>query len=141
MENIATLIDPPASPLSEAQWLSSVLHQSGAPLLLDLHNVYTNSINCHFDRRDFLRDIPLERVTTIHLAGGKWMGKRILDDHLHDVPDPVYEMLRFVASRAPQPLTVILERDGKYPPMADLLAQLDRARSAVQEGRREHSRI
>ena len=65
------------------------------------------------------------------------MEQRILDDHLHDVPEPVFELLRFVASRAAQPLTVILERDGGFPSMASLLEQLDRARAAMEIGRAE----
>jgi hypothetical protein len=41
-------------------------------------------------------------------------------------------LLAELASRAPQPLTVILEPDGAYPPIEHLLRQLDRAR---EEGR------
>jgi uncharacterized protein (UPF0276 family) len=59
----------------------------------------------------------------------------LLDDHLHDVPDSVYELLAEVAARAPQPLTVILERDGNFPSIEALLVQLDRAREAVGRGR------
>jgi uncharacterized protein (UPF0276 family) len=44
-------------------------------------------------------------------------------------------MLAEVAARAPQPLTVILERDGKFPSIETLLAQVDRAREAVARGR------
>jgi uncharacterized protein (UPF0276 family) len=55
------------------------------------------------------------------------------------VPDPVYELLEEVAARAPQPLTVILERDGKFPSIDALLAQLDRARYAVAAGRNRAS--
>jgi len=39
-----------------------------------------------------------------------------------------------------RPLTVILERDGRYPAMDVLLAQLDRAREAVTRGRRRQER-
>jgi uncharacterized protein (UPF0276 family) len=73
------------------------------------------------------------------LAGGCWIEgdaeRRYLDDHLHDVPDPVYELLVEVGARVQRPLTVILERDGRFPPMSDLLWQLDRARAALAEGR------
>jgi uncharacterized protein (UPF0276 family) len=135
VENIASLIDPPASPLDEAQWLSAVMHGGEAGLLLDLHNVHTNAFNFGFDAFEFLDAIPLERVGTIHIAGGRPQGERILDDHLHDVPDPVFGLVEYVAARAPQSLTVILERDGSYPAMGDLLAQLDRARAALARGR------
>lgn len=136
MENVATLIDPPGSTCSESEWLSSVLRQSKMSLLLDLHNVCTNANNFDYDPFEFLRHIPLERVQTIHIAGGRWLGKRILDDHLHPVPGMVFDLLRHVAAEVSQPLTVILERDGDYPPMEELLAELAAARAAVVEGRR-----
>lgn len=137
MENIATLINPPASPMSEAEWLNAVL--AGKPdlgLLLDLHNVHANSKNCRFDPYRFLDAIPLERVKTIHLAGGRMWEERVLDDHLHDVPLPVFQLLEHVAAKTSQPLTVLIERDGKYPKMESMLGQLEAARKAVARGRR-----
>jgi len=141
MENIATLIDPPASEYTEAEWLRRILALGENDLLLDLHNVYANATNFGFDPREFLMRLPLERVGAIHLAGGRWIqgpagSRRWLDDHLHEVPDPVFGLLEFVASRTDRPLTVILERDGHYPPMGLMLEELDRARGAVAAGRR-----
>jgi uncharacterized protein len=139
VENVATLIEPPGSDRDEAVWLSAIIRNSESDLLLDLHNLHANAVNFSFDARDFISRIPLERVATMHLAGGKWIGQRdaqrLLDDHLHDVPDPVYELLEAVAARARQPLTVILERDGNFPSIESLLAQLERARQAVARGR------
>jgi uncharacterized protein (UPF0276 family) len=139
VENVATLIDPPGSDRDEASWLSPIVRNSESKLLLDLHNLHANALNFNFDAHEFIARIPAERISTIHLAGGKWIGRsgaqRLLDDHLHDVPDPVYELLEVVAARAPQPLTVIIERDGNFPSIESLLAQLDRARAAVARGR------
>jgi len=141
VENIATLIDPPGSSLTEADWIQQILALSGCPLLLDLHNVYANALNHGYDARSFVREMPADRIGMIHLAGGRWISasggeRRLLDDHLHDVPDVVYGLLEEVAAAAPGPLTVILERDGRYPAMEDLLAQLDAARRAMARGRR-----
>jgi len=139
VENVATLIDPPGSDRDEAAWISAIVRNSESLLLLDLHNLHANALNFGFNASEFLTRIPTEQVATIHLAGGKWIGRngaqRLLDDHSHDVPDPVYELLAEVAARAPQPLTVILERDGNFPSIEMLLAQLDRAREAVARGR------
>ncbi len=141
VENIATLVDPPASTMSEAAWIRGIVEASGCELLLDLHNVYANGTNHGYEPQEFLRRIPLDRVAVIHVAGGRWIeapggGRRLLDDHLHAVPDPVYTLLEEVASRASQPLTIILERDGKYPAMDELMAELAQARQAVERGRR-----
>jgi uncharacterized protein (UPF0276 family) len=139
VENIATLIDPPGSDRDEAAWISEILRASRCALLLDLHNLYVNALNFGYSPLDFLAQIPVERITAIHLAGGKWIGqpgaRRLLDDHLHDVPEPVYMLLEEVGARVQQPLTVILERDGDYPPIECLLEQLNRARQALAAGR------
>jgi uncharacterized protein (UPF0276 family) len=146
LENIATLIDPPDSALSEAEWVCSIAAESNSPLLLDLHNLYANAVN--FGGRDpvaCLREFPLERVSSVHISGGQWVqldlsehnltARRLLDDHVHDVPDVVFTMLAELGHLCPQPLTVILERDGQYPGFPLLLMQLRRAREALAQGR------
>ena len=45
------------------------------------------------------------------------------------------DLLVEVGARVRRPLTVVLERDGRFPPMRHLLWQLDRARAALAEGR------
>jgi uncharacterized protein len=145
MENIATLMEPPCSTLSEAAWISDVISASGCALLLDLHNLHANATNFLFDPLQFLSEIPLARINCIHIAGGRWIeaatgDKRYwLDDHLHDVSQSVYDLLSEVAARTSQPLTVILERDGAYPPMPALLHELESARIALAAGRRRRT--
>lgn len=144
VENVATLLDPPGSTMSEATWLCEILLNSSSDLLLDLHNVHTNSVNLGFDPYELLDSLPGNRISTIHISGGKVisavddMGRtvqRVLDDHLHDVDDDVYSLLEYAAAKCDQPLTVILERDGNYPSMEELLAQLRKARVALKRGR------
>jgi uncharacterized protein (UPF0276 family) len=141
LENIATLIEPPGSTLSEPDWISRIIGAAGCRLLLDVQNVHANAMNFGFDPVEFLDRVPLESISYLHIAGGRWItptdgGKAyLLDDHLHEVTEPVFDLLAEVAARAKQPLTVVLERDGDYPPMAALLGELDRARAALARGR------
>jgi uncharacterized protein (UPF0276 family) len=141
MENIATLVQPPGSAMSEQAWIAGIVDASGCGILLDLHNLHANALNFAFDPLLFLDEIPIASVRYIHIAGGQWItspdGEKryLLDDHLHAVDEPVYALLSEVASRAVQPLDVILERDGAYPPMPVLLQELDRARDALAVGR------
>jgi uncharacterized protein (UPF0276 family) len=142
LENIATLLAPPGSDRSESAWIADSLRAADCRLLLDLHNLHANLSNFGGDSRDFLDALPVERIGAIHLAGGRRIetpdGRktRILDDHLHAVPDAVYDLLTEVGRRAPQPLVVILERDGRYPPFHELLEEIARARMALAAGRR-----
>ncbi|MBK8321997.1 MAG: DUF692 family protein [Betaproteobacteria bacterium] len=141
LENIATLVAPPASPMDEGAWTRRIVEGAGAPMLLDLHNLYANALNAGIEPVALLDTMPLASVRLVHLSGGRWLrppglAPRLLDDHLHDVPDPVYTLLETLAARVPQPLTVILERDGEFPAMAHLVSQLVRAREALASGRR-----
>jgi uncharacterized protein len=146
VENIATLIDPPGSDYDEIDWINGIMNLAPCGLLLDLHNLHANATNFGYDEIEFLKRVPAERIGAIHLAGGKWVEalgeRRLLDDHLHDVPDAVYRLLAELGAVVPHPLTVILERDGAYPPIEVLLRQLDCAREALAEGRlRQFERI
>ena len=138
LENIATLIRPPLSTYGEWPWIDHILKAASCDLLLDLHNLLANCANVSEDPARVLKTVPLDRVETVHLSGGKWIKdplnpekRHLLDDHLHDVPDAVYDLLALLAELCPNPLTVIIERDGHFPEFEIMLAQLRRARAAV----------
>ena len=142
LENIATLIRPPLSTYGEWRWMDHILNAASCDLLLDLHNLLANCANCGDDPEQTLRAAPLDRVQTVHLSGGKWINdprdlkrRHLLDDHLHDVPDSVYALLATLAELCPNPLTVIIERDGNFPAFEIMRDQLRRARNAVASGR------
>ncbi|WP_157814615.1 DUF692 domain-containing protein [Janthinobacterium sp. 64] len=140
MENIATLVQPPASTMDEAEWVAQIIHGAHVPLLLDLHNLYANAVNFGDAPEQLLLRLPLDKVGAVHLSGGHWIaapggGQRLLDDHLHDVPPEVFDLLTVLARHAPQSLTVIVERDGNYPSFEHVLGQLELARAALRAGR------
>jgi uncharacterized protein (UPF0276 family) len=149
LENIATLIAPPGSKMSEPQWIGQILRRSGGQLLLDLHNLYSNALNFGFDPVTYLLSFPLDQVQIVHLSGGKWIqepkglesrpnGKRLLDDHVHDVPEPVFNLLSILAQTVSQPLTVIIERDGEYPEFSSLLSEIRYAKKILKDAREQH---
>jgi len=112
-ENAAYYLACPGAEMREAEFMARLVEQAGTFLHLDLHNVYTNSINlAGFDMRDYLDTIPLDRVVAIHLAGGSWFGGLYHDWHDSRVPEPVWELYEEVLARA-QPCAVILEYQGQ----------------------------
>ena len=124
LENVASLIEPPLCTYDEGEWLNAI----GCNILLDLHNLYANAVNFGFNVRTMLHKVPPERVQQIHLAGGRMISAtRLLDDHLHAVPDAIYPLLSDVAHES---VAVILERDGNYPAFSELLDELEKARHA-----------
>jgi uncharacterized protein len=140
VENAASVIEPPGSDRDQATWLVEVLSAADCDLLLDLHNVFANSVNSGFEPGEFLARIPGDRIAAVHLAGGEWHGPKEaalrLDTHRAVVPPQVYELLEEVGARSSRSLTVILEWDGDYPPVSRLLDQLERARECLERGRK-----
>ena len=93
----------------EYGFLSAFTHKSGCYLLLDLHNLYCNAVNHHFDAREVIDTLPLERVIEIHVAGGSWRDGFWMDAHDGRVPEPVWELLDYVLPRTPNVAGVVFE--------------------------------
>ncbi|HET9625849.1 MAG TPA: DUF692 family protein [Kofleriaceae bacterium] len=103
----------PGAELAEAEFIAGLVERAQTYLLLDLHNVYSNSVNFEgYDRWQYLRTIPLDRVIEVHLAGGEQIEDWYHDFHNHHVPEPVWEMLDYVLRHAPRLEAVTLEVQG-----------------------------
>ena len=127
LENSSYYAQPHAE-LSEAGFITAVLEESGCGLLLDVNNLYVNSINHRYDPIAFLDALPLERARYIHVAGHYDEAEDLkVDTHGADVIDPVWALLS-EAYRRVGPLPTLLERDFNLPPLADLLAEVRQVR-------------
>ncbi|NRQ33356.1 DUF692 domain-containing protein [Nonomuraea sp. NN258] len=130
LENIAYYVDL-ASPLTEAQFIAEVLEHCDCGLLLDLAGLDVNARNHGFDPLGFLDAVPLDRVVLAHLAGGADGAEMAVDDHGAPVPPRVWELLAELVSRTPI-LATAVERDRGFPAdFGELLAEVDRARAAL----------
>lgn len=126
VENISWYAHPGPSEMDEADFLGEVLSRSGARLLLDVNNAFVNARNHGTDARDFLRRMPADRVVQIHVAGHFTGADGFrLDTHGEPVCEEVYDLLAFALSRTGR-VPVLLERDGGYPPFAELAAEVER---------------
>ena len=94
---------------NEYRFLSAFTRKSNCYLLLDLHNLYCNAVNHHFDARDAIDSIPMDRVIEIHVAGGSWRDGFWMDAHDGRVPEPVWELLEYVLPIAPNVAGVVFE--------------------------------
>ena len=108
--------DLPADPEigNEYKFLDALTRKSGCYLLLDLHNLYCNAVNHHFEARDVIDTLPLDRVIEIHVAGGSWRDGFWMDAHDGRVPEPVWELLEYVLPRAPNVAGVVFELLEQY---------------------------
>jgi uncharacterized protein (UPF0276 family) len=125
LENIATLVEWPDAELAEHEFLREVLDGTGAMWLLDVENLYANSINHRFDAAAYIDSVGAERIAYCHMAGGTHGTEAYHDTHAHPIPREVFELLAYVVSKAPSLPGCMLERDGAYDDRAGINAELD----------------
>ena len=129
-----------AAPTFSPREMHQLCVTNGADLLLDLQDIYAHAVNRDEDPLEHLLAYPLALVRGVHLSGGQWLedsdGRHLNDDHHHDISEPVFGLLEELAVRTEQPLSVIIERDGNFPPFSYLLHEIARAREALSRGRK-----
>jgi uncharacterized protein (UPF0276 family) len=124
LENVSSYVGYTASEMTEWEFLAALSARADCLLLLDVNNVYVNSVNHQFDPDDFIRGVPAERVAQIHLAGHEVQDTFIIDTHDAPIADPVWALYRRTCARLGAVSTMI-ERDANIPPLSELLVELD----------------
>jgi len=124
IENVSYYAAPGAE-LSELEFITAVLDEADCDLLLDVNNIYVNSINHGYDALDFLRGLPGHRVAYGHIAGHhKEADDLLVDTHGAGVVPGVWEILE-QAYRAFGVFPTLLERDFNLPPIGELMAEVE----------------
>jgi uncharacterized protein len=119
----------PGQAMDEADFVRAVLDEADCGLLLDVNNVYVNSVNHRYDPRSFIRRMPQERIVGLHVAGHYVESEDLLiDTHGAPLVDPVWSLLDEVYG-AMGVLPTLLERDFNIPPLDELLVEVDSIRS------------
>ena len=130
IENVSSYIAYRHSTLTEWTFLSELARHSGCGLLLDINNVYVNSVNHGFDPADFLRGVPPQAIGEMHLAGftrkDGLAAPLLIDSHSRRVDAAVWCLYREAVSRF-GPVPTLIEWDQDLPAF-DVL--LDEARLA-----------
>jgi uncharacterized protein len=130
LENISYLVAIPGGEMTEAQFIGEIAEKSDCGLLLDITNLYINSINHGYDINQFLSQLPLERVVQLHFVGGYWHDGVLIDSHSESTPVEVWQLMQQITSRTGVN-GIVLERDENIPPFNELVKELQQARSIV----------
>jgi uncharacterized protein (UPF0276 family) len=118
----------PGQEMAEIDFINAVLVVADCKLLLDVNNIYVNSINHHYDPLDFLHSLPAERIAYIHIAGHYEEAEDLrIDTHGADVIDPVWQLLAAAYAEFGV-IPTLLERDFNIPPMAQLMVEIEQIR-------------
>jgi uncharacterized protein (UPF0276 family) len=118
----------PGQQITELEFINSVLAEADCDLLLDVNNIFVNSINFGYDPEEFLLNIDGSRVTYIHVAGHYEEAPDLrIDTHGADVIDPVWDLLKMAYAQWGV-LPTLLERDFNFPPIESLLGEIEMIR-------------
>ena len=124
IENVSTYAEP-GKEMSEQDFVCAVLEKADCDLLLDVNNVYVNSINHGQDALAYIRAMPSERIRYLHIAGHYDEADDLLvDTHGNAVKADVWQFLQH-AYQCHGVLPTLLERDFNFPAVTELLAELD----------------
>jgi len=114
IENNVSFIDYPDQDYTEEAFLNALVRWTGCGLLLDVHNVYTNSLNHNFDPYKFIDNLDLSAVIEIHIAGGSYIGDVYTDSHSGPCPQEVWDLLQYTVSRTPNLKGITFEFHESY---------------------------
>jgi uncharacterized protein (UPF0276 family) len=135
LENPSTYVAFADATMSEVEFLRAAVRRTGCGLLLDVNNVFVQSVNHCFDAAAFIDAFPVEHVAEIHLGGhaadSDDDGSALLiDDHGRAVADPVWALYARTLARAGAKPTLI-EWDNDVPGWDVLFAEAKRADGAI----------
>ncbi|WP_375739496.1 DUF692 domain-containing protein [Pseudomonas boanensis] len=134
VENISYYAAPYQA-LQEIDFLRAVMAEADCDLLLDVNNLYVNSINHGYDAAAYLAALPVERVVYMHVAGHYDEAPDLkIDTHGATVKADVWSLLEQAYQRFGA-LPTLLERDFNFPPLAELLGEVEQIRA------RQHAAI
>jgi len=129
MENISYYAAP-GQEMTEIEFINAVLEEADCDLLLDVNNIYVNSINHKYDAEEFLKALPGNRIAYFHIAGHyKEAEDLLVDTHGAPIIGTVWDMLDKAYEHFGVAPT-LLERDFNIPPLAELLEEVTQIANA-----------
>ena len=139
LENPSTYVAFADAAMSEVAFLREVVRRTGCGLLLDVNNVFVQSVNHGFDAGAFIDDFPIEHVGEVHLGGhaadSDDDGSALLiDDHGHEVADAVWDLYAHALARS-GPKPTLIEWDNDVPAWEVLFAEAKRADRIIADRR------
>lgn len=128
VENVSCYATP-GQETTEVDFINEVVRRADCLLLLDVNNIYVNSVNFGYDPSAFLRQLPGDRAAYIHVAGHRREAPDLcVDTHGAPVIDAVWQLLA-QAYALYGALPTIVERDFNLPPLDELLGEVAHVRT------------
>ena len=128
----------PGQEMSEIDFFNAVVEEADCDVLIDINNIYVNSVNHNYNAEQFLQAIPAHRISYAHIAGHYVEAEDFLvDTHGAEVIDPVWKLLG-KAYELYGVFPTLLERDFNIPSVAELQREVNTIQS-IQTAWRAHN--
>lgn len=127
VENVSSYARFPRSTIPEAEFVAEAVRRSGCGLLLDVNNVFVNSVNHGIDPHAYLAALDGVAIGEMHLAGFERTPELLVDTHGAPVADEVWSLYEAAVARFGACPTLI-EWDADIPSLDTLLGEASRAR-------------
>lgn len=119
----------PGQKMPEIEFVNAVLEKADCDLLIDINNIYVNSINHRYDAEEYMKSLPADRIAYAHIAGHYNEAEDLrVDTHGADVIDPVWALLEKAYEHFGV-FPALLERDFNIPPLDELMIEVDKLQS------------
>jgi len=114
----------PGQEMTEIDFFNAIVAEADCKVLLDVNNIYVNSVNHGYDAETFLKAMPAQRIAYAHIAGHyKEADDFLVDTHGADIIDPVWQLLD-QAYQLYGVFPTLLERDFNIPAIPELLKEV-----------------
>lgn len=129
IENVSAYAQP-GKEMEEIDFLKAVVEEADCRILLDVNNVFVNSTNHGFDAKDYLKKIPTERISYLHVAGHYEEAEDLLvDTHGATIKQSVWDLLDFTYQQHGV-IPTLLERDFNIPDVDELMVEVNLIKKA-----------
>jgi len=130
----------PGQEMAEIDFFNAVIEEADCDVLIDINNIYVNSVNHGYNAEAFLKAMPAQRIAYAHIAGHYVEADDFLvDTHGAEVIDPVWKLLA-KAYELYGVFPTLLERDFNIPPMAELLKEVSTISAIQAAWHHQHTR-
>ena len=144
IETGVNYLHPRNDEIPDGEFVAELANRADCGILLDLHNLFANELNGRQKVWEFLKQIPLDRVWEIHVAGGfEWNGYW-LDAHSGAMSDQLFALSREIIPHLPNLKAIVFEVFMSFLPSFGLdavRAEMERVRELWQLRRPQAVRV
>ncbi len=124
IENVSSYVTFKSSEMREEEFLTELVRKTDCRLLLDINNVFVSASNHGWSAEQFLKSLPHQKVSQVHVAGHTTREDGFLiDTHDHPVRKEVLDLTRWYADHFGIPC-LMLERDAHIPEWSEMEVEL-----------------